>query len=128
MNNTKGLGPAYSVGKFDGICGMGWDDISVDNVMTPVRALVESGKLAENVFAFFLGSGGAKGELVLGGVDPDHYTGDFKYVPVMDTVPGKVGYWALGMDGISIGGTQMTTVRPQPSSRRVACVLALAGV
>ena len=31
---------------------------------TPLRALVESGKLAESVFAFYLGSGGAKGELV----------------------------------------------------------------
>ena len=39
VNNTKGLGPAYAVGKFDGICGMGWDDISVDGVTTPVRAL-----------------------------------------------------------------------------------------
>jgi len=29
----------------------------------------------------------------------------------MDTVPGKVGYWALGMDGISIGGENVTSVR-----------------
>ena len=43
VNNTKGLGPAYTIGHFDGICGMGWDDISVDHVTTPVRALVESG-------------------------------------------------------------------------------------
>lgn len=50
MNNTKGLGPAYSIGHFDGICGMGWDDISVDGVTTPLRALVESGKLAEQVW------------------------------------------------------------------------------
>ena len=76
VNNTKGFGIAWSVGHFDGICGMGWDDISVDHVETPLRALVNSGNLPEQVFAFFLGSGGAKGELVLGGVDPNHYTGD----------------------------------------------------
>merc|ERR1712151_1090251 len=72
-----GLGPAWLVGHFDGICGMGWDDISVDGVETPLRALVNSKKLEANVFAFYDGSGGAKGELVLGGVDSAHYTGDF---------------------------------------------------
>merc|ERR1712072_6379 len=81
VNNTKGLGLAYRMGKFDGICGMGWDDISVDHVTTPLRALVNSGKLDANVFAFFLGSGGAAGELTLGGVNPDRYTGDFAYTP-----------------------------------------------
>merc|ERR1712084_89221 len=39
VNNTKGLGPAWLAGHFDGICGMGWDDISVDHVKTPLRAI-----------------------------------------------------------------------------------------
>ena len=111
VNNTKGLGLAYSVGKFDGICGMGWDDISVDHVKTPVRALVDSKKLDANVFAFHLGIGGAAGELVLGGVNPAHYSGDFAYTPVIDSVPGKRGYWALAMDDITIGGSSVTSVR-----------------
>lgn len=110
VNNTKGLGPSYGIGHFDGICGMGWDDISVDGVQTPLRALVLSGKLAENVFAFFLGSNGADGELVLGGVDPDHYTGDFHYAPVEPVVPGKFGYWLVKMDSLNVGGTSATTV------------------
>ena len=29
----------------------------------------------------------------------------------MDTVPGKVGYWALGMDGIKINGSSVTNTR-----------------
>merc|ERR1712039_65968 len=111
VNNTKGLGPAWAVGHFDGICGMGWDDISVDHVKTPLRALVDSKKLAANAFAFYLGSGGANGELVLGGVDPAHYTGDFSYVPVIETAPGKYGYWALKMDDAKVGGNSITSVR-----------------
>merc|ERR1712232_737211 len=111
VDNTKGLGPAWAVGHFDGICGMGWDDISVDHVKTPLRALVDSKKLGANAFAFYLGSNGAKGELVLGGVDPAHYTGDFSYVPVIQTVPGKWGYWALAMDDAKVGGKSVTTVR-----------------
>merc|ERR1711865_1103044 len=39
VDNVKGLGPAYSVGHFDGICGMGLDDISVDGVETPLSWL-----------------------------------------------------------------------------------------
>ena len=63
------------------------------------------------MFAFYLGSGGAKGELTLGGVDPAHYTGDFTYTPVIDTVPGKVGYWALAMDDLTVGGTSVTSAK-----------------
>jgi hypothetical protein len=111
VNNTKGLGPAWLAGHFDGICGMGWDDISVDHVETPLRALVNSKKLGANQFAFYLGSGGAAGELVLGGVDPAHYSGDFTTVPVIETVPGKTGYWAVAMDDAKIGGSSVTTVK-----------------
>jgi len=111
VDNTKGLGPAWIAGHFDGICGMGWDDISVDHVKTPLRAIVDSKKLGANQFAFYLGGGGAKGELVLGGVDPAHYTGDFNAVPVIETAPGKTGYWALAMDDAKVGGNSVTSCR-----------------
>ena len=39
--------------------------------------------LSANIFAFSLGTGGG-GELVIGGVDPAHYTGDFSYLPVQN--------------------------------------------
>jgi hypothetical protein len=110
-NVTKGLGPAYTIGKFDGICGMGWDDISVDDVTTPVRALVNAKVLDENVFAFKLGKNGAAGELTLGGVDSAAYSGDFDYHDVTDTVPGKKGYWALALDDVQIDGTSMTSTK-----------------
>merc|ERR1712232_457363 len=74
-------------------------------------ALVRSQKLEEEAFAFFLGGGGAKGELVLGGVDPTHYSGDFTYEPVIPTVPGRYVYWALKMDDVQIEGESQTVVR-----------------
>jgi len=111
VDNTKGLGLMWHFGKLDGICGLGWDDISTDGVPTPLRALVNSKKLSENVFAFYLGSGGAKGELVLGGVDPAHYSGDFSYMPVAETAPGKFGYWAVTMDDVKVSGESQSTAR-----------------
>ena len=41
----------------------------------------------------------------------DRYTGEFSYVPVADSVPGKKGYWALAMDDVQIGGASVTTTR-----------------
>merc|ERR1712183_331076 len=111
VDNTKGLGPAWLVGHFDGICGMGWDDISVDGVETPLRALVNSGKLDEPVFAFFLGSGGADGELTIGGVNSAHYTGDFHYVPVVDMVPGTTGYWEIALDDVTVNGASISSAK-----------------
>jgi len=107
VNDVSGLGPhgiSYAMGKFDGICGMGWDDISVDGVTTPLRSLVNSKALDANVFAFYLGSGGAAGELVIGDVDNTKFTGDFNYLPVQETVPGKTGYWEIVMDDVQING------------------------
>ena len=109
VNNTAGLGPAYALGKFDGICGMGLDDISVDGVPTPLMALVASGKLSEPVFAFYLGHDGAAGELVLGGVNPAHFTGEFKYVPVIPTATNKFGYWEIALDNITIAGKSVSS-------------------
>jgi len=111
VNDVKGLGMMWVMGKLDGILGLGWDDISVDHVETPLRALVNGGGLEEPVFAFYMGSGGAAGELVLGGVNPDHYSGDFAYTPVIDMVPGKKGYWTFTMDDIKMGGASVTSCR-----------------
>merc|ERR1711975_163437 len=83
------------------------DDISVDGVKTPLRALADSKVLDANVFAFYLGSGGAAGELVLGGVDQAHYTGEFSYMPVQEMVPGRKGYWEIKMDSFEINGKNM---------------------
>ena len=81
VDKTSGLGIGYILGKFDGILGLGWDSISVGHVKTPMKALVESGKLPKPIFAFYLGNN-QPGELLFGGVDPKHYSGDFSFVPL----------------------------------------------
>merc|ERR1711972_744152 len=46
-----------------------------------------------------------------GGVDEAHYTGDFNYAPVIETAPGKFGYWAVAMDDMQIDGESQTSTR-----------------
>lgn len=111
VNNTKGLGPAYSIGKFDGICGMGWSQITQGGEPSPFQALANTKQLPKNVFAFYLGTASspvapeANSELVIGGSDPNHYTGEFTYEPLT-----KDGYWQIALGGLEVGGASMTTV------------------
>ena len=97
INVTKGLGPAYRMGKFDGIFGLAFDSISVDHLKTPFHHLIQEGLLDEPIFCFYLGNS-HPGELTLGATDPKHYTGDIEYVPVASKT-----YWELKMDIVHAG-------------------------
>merc|ERR1711862_972320 len=48
---------------------------------------------------------------VLGGVNPDHYTGDFNYLPVQDVTPGRTGYWEITMDDVQINGQSVISTK-----------------
>jgi cathepsin D len=99
---TQEPGGAFVLGKFDGILGMAYDSISVDNLTTPFTNLINSGKCNEKVFAFWLSrdpeSGAKGGELTLCGTDPSHYEGDLFYVPVT-----RQKYWQVAVDQVAVG-------------------------
>lgn len=82
VDKVSGLGVGYTIGAFDGILGVAWDSIAVDGVTTPISNIYDAGEIKKKQFAFFLGDM-ADGELVIGGVDKDHYTGEFTYVPLI---------------------------------------------
>jgi len=105
VDDTSGLGLGYRFGKFDGILGLGWDAISVGHVPTPMSALVKSGQLEQPVFAFFVGNN-QPGELLFGGVDPKHYTGDFNFVPLNAET-----YWQVALDGVKLGSDSVSTTK-----------------
>eukprot|EP00752_Nemacystus_decipiens_P002028 g1943.t1 len=106
VKDAKGLGLAFIMGKFDGIMGLAFDEISVEGVPTPFGRLVESGELDQPVFAFYLGNE-KEGELIIGGTDPDHYIHEITYVPVS-----KKGYWQIEMDDVDVAGTSVSSVKP----------------
>eukprot|EP00640_Fibrocapsa_japonica_P003779 CAMPEP_0113934394 /NCGR_PEP_ID=MMETSP1339-20121228/1724_1 /TAXON_ID=94617 /ORGANISM="Fibrocapsa japonica" /LENGTH=363 /DNA_ID=CAMNT_0000936185 /DNA_START=129 /DNA_END=1220 /DNA_ORIENTATION=+ /assembly_acc=CAM_ASM_000762 len=102
VTNAKGLGLAYLLGQFDGILGLGFNALSVAGVPTPVEALFHQGLIEEPMFAFYLGDN-ADGELVLGGVDDNHYTGEITWMPLKSAT-----YWAVELNGITADGNSVS--------------------
>ncbi|KAJ1425447.1 aspartic peptidase domain-containing protein [Ochromonadaceae sp. CCMP2298] len=84
---------------------MAFDVLSVNSVPTPFDNLVSQGLIDNAQFAFYLGdSREDKGELILGGTDPAHYTGDITWVPLLSAT-----YWEITLGGLDIDGTSYTT-------------------
>jgi len=92
----------FVVAKFDGLLGLGFKEISVGNVVPVWYNMIDQGLLKEPVFSFWFNRNAGKGEggeLVFGGVDPNHYKGEHTYVPVT-----RKGYWQFDMGDVRIGG------------------------
>nr|XP_014103194.1 lysosomal aspartic protease-like [Bactrocera oleae] len=97
---TSEPGSTFLYSAFDGILGMGYQQIAVDNVVPPFYNMYTQGLIDLPVFAFYLTSNGTTnqgGELTLGGVDTNHYVGELTYVPVVSE-----GYWQFNMDSVII--------------------------
>merc|ERR1712190_710728 len=101
VSDTSGLGQLYMQSPMDGILGLAFSSIAQDGLKAPIEALADSGELQDNVFAFYLGSGSTS-ELVFGGVDPSHYTGDFTYVPLNAET-----YWQVHLNNLKVGNTKI---------------------
>jgi len=103
---TKEPGVSFIVAKFDGILGFAHQKISVDNVVPVFYNMVTQNLVDESVFAFYLSrdpnSGAEGGEMVLGGVDPNHYTGEFTTLPLTNDT-----YWEFALDDFTMDGKSM---------------------
>ncbi|KAI1903956.1 hypothetical protein AGOR_G00000740 [Albula goreensis] len=72
----------------------GWGRPVFDNIMSQK-------KVEKNIFSFYLNRNPDTqpgGELLLGGTDPQYYTGDFQFVNIT-----RKAYWQIHMDGMGIG-------------------------
>lgn len=97
-------GVTFVAAKFDGILGLGFDSISVNDI-TPVWYNMVSGNLVDaNEYTFYLSrdpNAKVGGVLTLGGFDPAHINGPLTWVPLT-----KDGYWQFAMDSLSVNGKE----------------------
>lgn len=91
----------FIIAKFDGILGLGFQEISVGNATPVWYNMVGQDLVKEPIFSFWFNrDANAKegGELVFGGVDPKHFKGEHTYVPLT-----QKGYWQFNMGDFLIG-------------------------
>ncbi|CAM0879731.1 unnamed protein product [Alopecurus aequalis] len=102
IETTREASPAFIIGKFDGILGLGFPEISVGSAPPIWQSMQEQKLIAEDIFSFWLNrdpDATTGGELVFGGADQKHYKGEHTYVPVT-----RKGYWQFEMGDLLIDG------------------------
>ncbi|XP_059806069.1 pepsin A-like [Hypanus sabinus] len=87
--------------KFDGILGLAYPNIASSGATTVFDNMMAEHLVEKPMFAFYLTrQNGAEGsEVVFGGVDPNHYTGEIQWVPVT-----REGYWQIQVESVKING------------------------
>ncbi|CAN4109959.1 unnamed protein product [Withania somnifera] len=99
---TREPGITFLAAKFDGILGLGFQEISVGKAVPVWYNMVNQGLVQKPVFSFWFNRNAKEeegGELVFGGVDPKHFKGIHTYVPVTHK-----GYWQFDMGDVLVGG------------------------
>ncbi|KAJ3099752.1 Vacuolar protease A [Phlyctochytrium planicorne] len=100
--SIKEPGITFAVGRFDGILGLGYDNIAVARSVPPFYNMIKENLLDEPLFAAYLGSGGEGedgGEISFGGVNHDHFEGPITWAPVI-----RKGYWEVQFGNLTLGG------------------------
>ncbi|XP_023294530.2 lysosomal aspartic protease-like [Lucilia cuprina] len=102
---TNEPGETFVYSPFDGLIGMAFQSIAVDGVVPPFYNMILQDLVDTEVFSFYLARNGTSNEggvMVLGGTDPDHYTGELRYVPVSTE-----GYWQFEMRAAHVQDTSV---------------------
>ncbi|XP_047196312.1 renin [Hippoglossus stenolepis] len=91
--------------KFDGVLGMGYPNSAIDGITPVFDRIMSQHVLKEEVFSVYYSRDpkhSPGGELVLGGTDPNYYTGNFNYMHTRE-----MGKWEITMKGVSVGTEMM---------------------
>ena len=96
-------GITFVMAKMDGILGLAYPTIAVDQVQPWFNQAVDQGAVPAAQFAFYLSRNvGESGELTLGGVNKERFTGDIDWHPVT-----RKAYWQIEMGAVSTEGASV---------------------
>jgi saccharopepsin len=105
--SVKQPGIVFAAGRFDGILGLGYDNIAVLRSVPPFYNMVNRDLLDEPIFSAYMGDSNSLGEaaadvggeITFGGVNHDYFTGPITWSSVV-----RKGYWEVGISEFTLGG------------------------
>nr|XP_034979914.1 embryonic pepsinogen-like isoform X1 [Zootoca vivipara]XP_034979915.1 embryonic pepsinogen-like isoform X2 [Zootoca vivipara] len=92
-------GIIFLYSEFDGILGLGYPNIAVDEVTPVFDNMVEQGLVQQNLFSVYLNREASGSMVIFGGVDHSYFTGPINWIPVT-----QEGYWQIAVDSILVNG------------------------
>ncbi|XP_067863878.1 pepsin A-like [Heptranchias perlo] len=94
-------GSFFTYCKFDGILGLGYASLAASGATTVFDNMMSQQLVQKPLFAVYLSreDGQSGSEVVFGGIDPNHYTGQINWVPVTHEA-----YWQILIDQVTING------------------------
>jgi hypothetical protein len=92
-------GISFLASKFDGICGMAYQAISVNAEVPVFQYLIDQQLVDSPSFSFYLAPNASGSAMVLGGIDAKYADGEFTYVPLAQD-----SYYIVALDGVSVNG------------------------
>jgi len=98
-------GDTFVNAAFDGILGMAFDSISVDHATPVWYNLISQGLVDQPLFTFWLDKWQANqngGELTLGAIATDRFTGDLQYAPLTSDT-----YWQFDISDLQLNGQSL---------------------
>lgn len=103
------FGHVFSDSAFDGVFGLGFDNIAAGAAVPPFYNMMEDKSLYKPIFSLWLNgtSDAVSGELILGGVDRSRFEGQVTFAPVI-----RKGYWEITLQRFAVGNERFTQRRP----------------
>ncbi|KAM3872253.1 pepsin A-like [Diretmus argenteus] len=97
---TETEAPFMASMQADGILGLAFQSIASDNVVPVFDNMVKQNAVPQPFFSVYLSGNVEKGsEVIFGGVDSSHYTGQVTWIPLTSET-----YWQIKMDSVIVNG------------------------
>ncbi|KAI6230657.1 Peptidase A1 domain-containing protein [Aphelenchoides fujianensis] len=116
------IGDPFGEFPLDGVLGLGWPSLAVDQVTPPIQQLIQL--LDQPLFTIWLdlqpdSIGGTGGLITYGALDSANCDDPLVYTPIT-----KEGYWQFDVDGFSVGNYTTTIKKSAISDTGTAYILA----